>query len=418
MLLRGVLTVAAVSSTSSSEDCRTLATRVYVNKGGVSSGLNYCINKFWSMSKKTNPYALIDPVLSSVQRINITTGARGSLPLAKWRASINVSQLLPGWLHMDAVEFNGAEWLVPQTYLPRAGEARLVFIHGGNVQDSALSYYYAGLTSRLANWTGLPVLSFDFASAPFVPYPQNVRNVLSYILWARSHGPRGSGDAGSIILAADSEGTLVALQAAIALVQPDVGTEAGYPPPVLHSPANWLKGLVLSSPVIDVACDTPSMAWNCFNETASTGDPDTGDCTNTPTWERKVADCRYSYLTYFYGLAGILQAEGDLPEASRQWELRRAYLLDASRAPLRADLRGLPPMLSLAGTRDYFYTDGPSLAERACNAGVDVEAFNVEGAFHDFIEYSEGCGGPSVVPESMEAYRRVANFVARVVATP
>ena len=49
MLLSGVLTVAAVSSTSSSEDCRTLATRVYVNKGGVSSGLNYCINKFWPL---------------------------------------------------------------------------------------------------------------------------------------------------------------------------------------------------------------------------------------------------------------------------------------------------------------------------------------------------------------------------------
>ena len=27
-----------------------------------------------------------------------------------------------------------------------------------------------------------------------------------------------------------------------------------------------------------------------------------------------------------------------------------------------------------------------------CKAGVDVEVYNAVGGFHDFIEYSEGCG--------------------------
>ena len=246
--------------------------------------------------KKTNPYALIDPVLSSVQRINITTGARGSLPLAKWRASINVSQLLPGWLHMDA-EFNGAEWLVPQTYLPRAGEARLA--HPRRQRSglrTVLLLRWADLTPGQLDGFACPFLRLCFGAVCAIPV--NVRNVLSYILWARPTA-RGSGDAGSIILAADSEGTLVALQAAIALIQPDVGT--GYPPPVLHSPANWLKASLPESG--HRRCrDTPSMA-ELLQRDRRHGDPDTGDCTNTPTWERKVADCRYSYLTYFYGLA-------------------------------------------------------------------------------------------------------------------
>ena len=60
------------------------------------------------------------------------------------------------------------------------------------------------------------------------------------------------------------------------------------------------------------------------------------------------------------------------------------------------------------------HSDGPALAERACRAGVDVTAFNAFGSFHDFVEYSEGCGGGARVEEAIEAYRRVAAFVGRV----
>jgi acetyl esterase/lipase len=391
-----------------------MASKVWVNPGGVSAGLNYCIRTFWDMLKKQeNPYTLIDAVVPTVERINITTGVHGALPLARWRASVELSQMPPNFLRVSSFAFNDAEWLVPAGYAPRPGEPRLVFIHGGNAQVSALSFYYSGLTSRLANWTDLPVLSCNFATAPLAPYPQNVRNVVAYILWALSHGPRGPGDAGSLVLAADSEGCLVAMQAVLALTQPSIGTELGFPPAVLRSPSTWLKGVVLSSPVVDVACATPSMAWNCFNETGGTGDPDVGNCSETPTWESKVGDCRWSYLSYFYGLHGILLPADQL-NASREWELRAEYLAAPSRAPLEAELQGTPPMLILGGTRDYFFSDGPSLAERACVAGVDVEAFNVDGAFHDFIEYSAGCGGPNVAAEGIEAYRRVASFVQRV----
>jgi hypothetical protein len=48
---------------------------------------------------------------------------------------------------------------------------------------------------------------------------------------------------------------------------------------------------------------------------------------------------------------------------------------------------------------------------------VEVEAFNVRGAFHDWIEYSEGCGGAHPNQEAVEAYRRVQAFVRRVLAS-
>jgi acetyl esterase/lipase len=79
------------------------------------------------------------------------------------------------------------------------------------------------------------------------------------------------------------------------------------------------------------------------------------------------------------------------------------------------DLRGFPPLRVITGTRDYFYSDGPNLALRACLAGVDAAALNVYGAYHDFIEYSEGCGGGAKVDEALAAYQSIAEFAAKVV---
>ena len=83
----------------------------------------------------------------------------------------------------------GHERSVPSGYTPRANETRIVFIHGDNVGTSALGPYYAGFTSRLANWTGLPVFAFDYATEPIVPWPQNLRSVLAFIEYACDHLP-------------------------------------------------------------------------------------------------------------------------------------------------------------------------------------------------------------------------------------
>lgn len=105
-------------------------------------------------------------------------------------------------------------------------------------------------------------------------------------------------------------------------------------------------------------------------------------------------------------------------EATAAWEARREFFEQPLLAPLRADLSGFPPLLLLSATRDYFYSDGPALGTRACEAGTRAVAFNVAGAFHDFIEYSEGCGGGAPTTEALEAYARIAQFVRRSTAPP
>ena len=82
--------------------------------------------------------------------------------------------------------------------------------------------------------------------------------------------------------------------------------------------------------------------------------------------------------------------------------------------PLTFNLSGFPPLLILSASRDYYYSDGPSLHVRACHAGVDVTSFNVMGAYHDFIEYSEGCRSGVQMAEALEAYARVRQFAQRV----
>jgi len=197
----------------------------------------------------------------------------------------------------------------------------------------------------------------------------------------------------------------------------DAGGAGGHGPrpaaaPGLREPQRWLAGIVLASPVVDVACATPSFAWNCYREDLDTGDPDTGDCSSTPSMSDRIADCRWSYLEYFFGFPGILMA--DLSTASAKWEERSDFFEQGAVNPLRADLSRLPPLLLLAGTRDFYYSDSPRLAALACNAGVEVEVLHVVGAFHDFVEYSAGCGGPAPLEEALEAFRRIRAFTGRV----
>jgi acetyl esterase/lipase len=126
----------------------------------------------------------------------------------------------------------------------------------------------------------------------------------------------------------------------------------------------------------------------------------------------RVGDCQWSYLTYFFGFAGLNWASNQ-SSAAAQFARRRDFFAQGAMVnPLRADLSSLPPMLILSGGRDYFYSDGPALAKRACDTGARVvQLFQASDGFHDFIEYSEGCGGGAPMAEALDAYERIADFV-------
>jgi len=398
---------------------------VWHRPGGVSPGLTACFKRFAEEAAAgRDPYSLIDPVLESgVRRRPIEAGyGSKSIFQVPWHATLNLSALPAGASHASW-RFNTAEWLVPNGYSQEKGEARLVFVHGGNAADSASGPYYAGFTMRLANWTRLPVLAFDYTTEPVSPWPNNLRSVLSYLEYGWTHGPEGAADASKLILVADSEGTLVLMQTLIAMHDDTLSRLLGYRS-VLPPPHQLVGGVVLSSAVVDVHCRTRSFDWNCYNFSnplsytpQGTGDPDTGNCTGLGTRAAKVDDCLGSYLTYFFGFEGALRGAphgGQRGAATAEVRRRADFFNQSLLSPIDYPMAGFPPLLVISGTRDYFYSDGPSLAQRACDAGVDAEVFNVHGAFHDFIEYSEGCGSGVPADEALAAYSRIATFTTRV----
>ena len=410
------------------DGCAVQAHKLWTPPGGVSAGLTACLTEVARyVVESKDPYTLIDAPLTGVERLSVTTGFDGVLPVVQWSANVSRSDLAnstPAWRRYQ-YSFNRAEWLLPPGYAQKEGEARVVFVHGGNAGDSAVGPYYGGLTTRLANWTGLPVLAFDYPDEPLVPWPQNLRHVLRYVGHALHHGPHAAGMAGRVFVVADSEGGLVATQALIALRDAPLRTLLGYGYLFPADTADWLGGVVLSSPVLDVSCRTPSFATNCYNYSdpraptpAGIGDPDTGNCRRTPLLADRVDDCLWSYLEYFYGFDGVLDGAPRPRGAATHEHARRAeFFAQPTLSPLQYNLSGFPPLLLLSGARDFFYSDGPALHERACRHGVDVTSFNVRGAFHDFIEYSAGCGGNDAMPEAVEAYARVRAFVRERMAS-
>jgi acetyl esterase/lipase len=399
-------------------NCIVASNTTWENPGGVSLGARFCIKKFVELEKAgKNAYMLIDSndkVKSLVHRQpveNVSIAWNATVD----KAAANRRTLWYSESNFPYSDYKGqldtAEWIVPVGYRQREGEARLLFIHGSDSRDSALGRDYAGLTARLANWTQMPVFSFNYPTEPIAPWPANIRNVFYYMSYALDHGHEGRGRASKLILVGDSEGTLVILQTVLAAMNPTLRVTFGYGR-AFQDVNSWLGGVILSSPVIDVACETPSFEWNCYDEAHDTGDPDTGNCTLVPTPFARRADCLWSYLTYHFGFPGLQMGNVNDSTTVAEWEYRRDFFEQGFINPLRADFKGFPPMLLLAGLRDYYYSDAPRLANLACQAGVDVEVFNVVGVYHDFIEYSDGCGGPSPMDEALEAYRRIQAFIA------
>jgi len=199
---------------------------------------------------------------------------------------------------------------------------------------------------------------------------------------------------------------------------------------LLDSPRSWLGGLIFSTPVIDPGCTTPSMEYNCFggmrgpsgigghprDDTDAlpwVGDPDTGNCSLTKTKEQRYAACVSSYMTYFDWASDNITDKAAVDTYKSQENFLRRPDVNPLRYASKQALSTLPPTLLLGATRDYYYSDTPDLAARLCEAGVDVKVYNAQGAFHDWIEYSEGCFSGRVNKEAVEAYARIADFAAR-----
>ena len=74
-------------------------------------------------------------------------------------------------------------------------------------------------------------------------------------------------------------------------------------------------------------------------------------------------------------------------------------------SPLYADLKGLPRLLVLVGTREILYDDSTRFVAKAKAAGVAVEYFAGEGLVHVWPVLAP------TAPETIDALERIARFM-------
>lgn len=215
---------------------------------------------------------------------------------------------------------------------PRPGPLPvLVYIHGGGFVWNSVDTHDR-LMREYAAQAGAVVIGPDYALSPEAPFPQALEECAAVIRWIARHGAEWGLDAGRIALGGDSAGANLALGAALLLRETDPGLR--------------LRGLLLNYGVFDARFDTPS--YDAFAEGYFL----------TREKMRFYWDC---YCP------------------------RAADRLNPLAAPLRADLRGLPPALLAIAELDVLASENHAMAAALRAAGVAVEAQVFPGTAHGFL---------------------------------
>lgn len=231
----------------------------------------------------------------------------------------------------------------------------LVWFHGGGWVWSSIDTHDR-LVREYAAGAGFAAVSVDYALSPEARFPQAVLECAAVVRHLAGHSAEWGIDPGRIVLGGDSAGGNLAF--ATALLLRDSGGPA-------------LRGLLTPYPVTDRDFTTPS----------------------------------YTEFAEGYGLTrAAMQA---------YWALYAPGEADAHNplvAPLRADLRGLPPTLVQLAALDVLRDDGARMAERLREAGVDVTLEESAGMLHGFMRLMEG------VDEAGAAVARAAQWLRRIAA--
>lgn len=235
-----------------------------------------------------------------------------------------------------------AEWVSA----PGVTDDRVVFhLHGGGYCIWS-PVPYRNFNGRLAAATNARVLSVDYRLAPDHPHPAAVEDATAAYRWLVAQGTSPE----RVAITGDSAGGGLTVATLTAL------RDAGDPLP---------------------ACAVPVSPWIDVELTGEVSDD-----------ARAVDTLRAEHLKQF--------ADAYLDGADPRTPLAN---------PLHADLRGLPPMLVLAGEREFLLDDARRLTARAQDAGVDVTLHVAPEMIHIWQMF----GG--VFPEADEAVETIAAFV-------
>jgi acetyl esterase len=247
--------------------------------------------------------------------------------------------------------------LLCRLHRPAAGALPvLVYIHGGGFVWNSIDTHDR-LMREYAAGAGCAVVGPDYALSPEAPFPQALEECADVVRWIARHGASWGLDPARIVLGGDSAGANIAMGVALLLRETD--------------PALKLGGLLLNYGVFDADLDTPSY--------------------------REFAD------GYFL----------TRDKMRFYWDCycpRRPDRLNPLASPLRADLRGLPPVVLAIAELDVLASENHAMAARLRDAGVSVESRVFPGTAHGFLRAANH------VRAAREATAMGAGWLKRVMA--
>ncbi len=287
------------------------------------------------------------PIDILIEQLRANPIIQGATPLAmRARMAEAVARApVPEDVEFRPVDAGGvpAEW----TAAPGASDDRcVVYFHGGAYVMGSLDSHRL-LVSQISRAAGVRVLSVDYRLAPEHPHPAAVEDAMAAYRFVREGGL----PARSVAFAGDSAGGGLTLGSLVALR--DAGEEL---------PA----AAVAISPWLDLAL--------------------TGDSLETRADEDPMLDPEQAGMLAAAYLAG---ADPRTPTAS----------------PLYADPAGLPPLLLQVGTAEVLLDDSVRFAERAREAGADVELQVWDDMIHVWHAFFP------VLPEGARAIEGIGAFL-------
>lgn len=207
----------------------------------------------------------------------------------------------------------------------------MIYIHGGGwVWGSVDTHDH--IMRGYADAAGCAVVGPDYALSPEAAFPQALEECAAVVRWVAQHGAEWGLDPTRIVIGGDSAGGNLALATALLLRETD--------------PALALRGLLLNYGVWDSRLDSATYAEFAEGHTLT---------------RDKMG---FYWRCYAPG------------EADRMHPLA---------APIRADLRGLPPCLLHVAELDVLAGENRAMEARLRAAGVDVQATTFPGVLHGFL---------------------------------
>lgn len=244
-----------------------------------------------------------------------------------------------------------------RVYRPRTDKPTpvMVYFHGGGwVWSSVDTHDRIGREFCAA--AQMSVVSVDYSLSPEAKFPRALNECVETIRYVAKHGQDWGLDTSQMIVGGDSAGGNLSLSAAIQLR--DQGGPA-------------LKGLMLAYPVCDSNFESAS-----YREFA--------------TGHGLTRDRMIAYWNLY---------------AERPHDLQHPLA-----APLKADLKGLPPCLVLLAELDVLRSEGEALAAKLRQSGVDTELDIVKGVIHGFLRAS------GKVTKSREAFARAGQWMQQALS--